>query len=170
MRFLTKSIAVLIISILVIACSTEKKQKKGKRTFKPAKEIVVTKKVEKKVEKVKVIDTELLASKGMGPIDSYKLPELIDQSMVAKGKEMFKSKCAACHKEKRKFIGPGMMGLLERRSPEWALNMMLNTAEMLAKDPIAKGLLKEFNGVPMNDQGLDEQQAKELLEYIRNIK
>ena len=40
---------------------------------------------------------------------------------------------------------------------------------MLEKDPLAKDLLKEFNGTPMINQGLTEKDARAVLEYFRTL-
>jgi mono/diheme cytochrome c family protein len=90
--------------------------------------------------------------------------------MVTKGKVVYDSKCLACHKPDKKFIGPAPTGILERRSPEWIMNMILNPGEMVQKDPIAKQLLIDYNGAPMANQGLTEEEARQILEYFRTLK
>ena len=69
----------------------------------------------------------------------------------------------------QRMIGPAMEGVLERRSPEWVMNMILNPDGMLREDPIAKALLKEYNNAIMLNQNLSEEEARELLEYIRTL-
>lgn len=110
-----------------------------------------------------------LESKGVGPVTSLELGADVDQTMAAKGKEVYEKMCTACHKPTEKFIGPAPKGILERRSPEWIMNMILNPVEMVQKDPIAKELLKEFNGSPMADQNLTEEEARAVLEYFRTL-
>ena len=90
-------------------------------------------------------------------------------ALAEKGKELFKINCTACHKPTKKFIGPAPKGILERRSPEWVMNMILNPENMIANDPIAKQLLAEANGAPMANQHLTEEQARAILEYFRTI-
>ena len=102
-----------------------------------------------------------LSNKGIG--------NTVDQALAAKGQELFKLNCTACHKPTKKFIGPAPKGILERRSPEWIMNMILNPEEMIANDPIAKQLLAEANGSPMANQHLTEEQARAVLEYFRTI-
>ena len=106
---------------------------------------------------------------GIGPVKNLELPEEIDQAMANKGKAIFDSKGLACHKPNKKFIGPAPAGVLERRSPEWVMNMMLNPEEMILKDPIAKQLLIEHNGSPMANQNLTEEEARQILEYFRTL-
>ena len=111
-----------------------------------------------------------LSNKGIGPVKNLELPKNIDQEMVTKGKAVYDSKCLACHKPDKKFIGPAPTGILERRSPEWVMNMILNPTEMLQKDPIAMQLLVDNNGAPMADQNLTEEEARQILEYFRTLK
>lgn len=110
-----------------------------------------------------------MQNKGIGPVKELVIPETIDQDMAAKGKVIYEAKCTACHKPTEKFIGPPQKGLLDRRTPEWAMNMILNPEEMTQKDPIAKQLLIEANGAPMANQNLTEEEARQVLEYIRTI-
>ncbi|WP_340154151.1 c-type cytochrome, partial [uncultured Winogradskyella sp.] len=78
--------------------------------------------------------------------------------------------CTACHKADKKFIGPAPTGILSRRSPEWVMNMILNPEEMIKQDPLAQDLLLEFNGAPMANQHLTEEEARAVLEYFRTLK
>ncbi len=110
-----------------------------------------------------------LNNKGVGPIKSVTLSDEINTEMAAKGKEIFNKMCTACHKENKKHIGPSPNGILSRRSPEWIMNMILNPQEMVIKDPLAKKLLMEFNGSPMANQNLTEEEARAVLEYFRTI-
>ena len=112
-----------------------------------------------------------LSNKGIGPVKTVNPPLAAtpDQALAEKGKELFKINCTACHKPTKKFIGPAPKGILERRSPEWVMNMILNPENMIANDPIAKQLLAEANGAPMANQHLTEEQARAILEYFRTI-
>ena len=69
----------------------------------------------------------------------------------------------------RKLIGPAMKGIYERRSPEWVMNMLLNPAEMLKKDPVAIALLKEYNNIMMLNQNLTNEEARSISEYLRTL-
>jgi cytochrome c len=109
-----------------------------------------------------------MKNKGIGPVKTVTIGE-IDQTMVAEGKEIFDSKCSACHKMESKYIGPALKGVTERRTPEWIMNMILNPEEMLRKDPIAKQLMKEYSA-PMANQGITQEEARKMLEYFRTVK
>jgi nitrite reductase (NO-forming) len=83
------------------------------------------------------------------------------------GKTDFESKCFACHSMGfgRK-LGPDLAGVTKRRSADWIRRWLKSPEEMLAKDADAKALLKEYNDVPMPNQGLSEKEIKQYLEYF----
>jgi len=110
-----------------------------------------------------------LSNKGIGPVKSIALGE-INPAMVTEGEVIYKQMCSACHKPTEKFIGPAPKGIMERRSPEWIMNMILNPEEMVKTDLIAKKLLADYNFAPMANQHLTEEQARKVLEYFRTIK
>lgn len=110
---------------------------------------------------------EVASDIGVGPIKELKLGP-IDQSLVKKGKDIFDSKCTACHKLDEKYVGPPLRGVTKRRKPEWIMNMILNPSEMIQKDPIAKELLAEYP-TPMPFQNVSEGDARAILEYLRSI-
>ena len=110
-----------------------------------------------------------LENKGIGPIKQLQLEGEIDKTMVIHGAELYKNKCASCHRPNKKYIGPASVGILDRRTPEWIMNKMLNPLEMMRKDALSKELLKEFNYVVMPTQGLNEYDARAVLEYFRTL-
>lgn len=109
-----------------------------------------------------------MSNKGVGKITSITLGEL-DPALAAKGEEVFKANCTACHKADRKFIGPAMKGVVDRRAPEWIMNMILDPELMVKEDPIARQLLIDHNGSPMANQGISEEDSRALLEYFRTL-
>lgn len=109
-----------------------------------------------------------MKDKGVGPITNLTLPDEIDQALVEKGMEVYKTKCSACHKPDKRFVGPAPKGILSRRSPEWIMNMILNPEEMVQKNPAAKALLAEYLS-PMANQNLTEEEARAVLEYFRTL-
>lgn len=109
-----------------------------------------------------------MENKGIGPITSVQISQEVDAEMAKKGEEVFKAKCSACHKMGKKFIGPDLSAVVTKRSPEWIMNMILNPDEMVKNDPIAKKILMEFNGAPMANQNLSEEEARSVLEYFRS--
>ncbi|NER14699.1 c-type cytochrome [Leptobacterium flavescens] len=169
MKYAINFAFLLVFGLLVMSCGKEKKEEKSfqyERTKSTEKKEVTTP-ADNSAPASSKVD---LSNKGIGPVTSISIDSEIDQAMATKGEEVFKSLCAACHKPAKKFIGPAPKGILERRTPEWVMNMILNPEEMIQKDPLAKELLIEFNGAPMANQNLTEEQARSVLEYFRTIK
>jgi len=166
MKLTIKFISILT---LLIAFSCGEKEKKESDSLENGNAVEETKKAEP-VSSVKASERIDLTNKGIGPVKSLSLPAEIDPALVAQGQEIYNKMCTACHKPNEKFIGPPPAGVLERRTPEWVMNMMLNPEVMIVQDPLAKDLLMEFNGAPMANQNLTEDQARAVLEYFRTLK
>jgi mono/diheme cytochrome c family protein len=167
MKIVFKSM-VLLFSLLLVSCGGKEEKKKEGFSVKRQKT------TEKTVETPAVSETKAservdLSNKGVGPVTSITLNDAIDDAMAASGKEVYEQLCLACHRVGKKFIGPAPDGILERRTPEWVMNMILNPDQMVKEDPLAKDLLMEFNGAPMANQGLAEEQARAVLEYFRTL-
>jgi cytochrome c5 len=163
----TLKLIVLILSLSIVSCGGEdKKEEKGKVQLKKQ---TTTQKVESPAA-TKASETIDLTSKGVGPITSLVLPAEIDQAMVTHGKDVYDKMCTACHRADKKFIGPSPTGIFERRTPEWVMNMILDPEGMVKNDPLAKKLLIEFNGSPMANQNLTQEEARAVLEYFRTLK
>ena len=88
---------------------------------------------------------------------------------MANGEEIFKQKCVACHKIEGAFLGPAMRGVTLRRRPEWIMNMILNPNQMANEDSLAMKLFIEYDGLPMSNMGLTAKEAREVLEYFRQV-
>ena len=146
-----KVLVIALVVIVVSSCGSD--VKKDEKAPKQAE------------EKVEVANVDPMQDKGIGPIKSITLGE-IDEAMVAEGKEIFKLKCSACHKVSKRVVGPAMLDITERRSPEWIMNMILNPEVMVAENKIAKELLAEYLA-PMANQNLTEKEARLILEYFR---
>jgi len=170
-----KLIAVLVITFF-ISCGGDKSKKDT--PIKTTQQNEVKKEEVKKEEpKTEIASADAPASKridlknkGVGLIKSVTLDSEINQEMVTKGADVFKRMCTACHKPNKKFIGPSPQNILERRTPEWIMNMILDPEKMIKEDPLAKELLIEFNGSPMANQNLSEEEARAVLEYFRTLK
>jgi len=167
MKLLFKSV-ILLFSVLLVSCGG--KEEKKKEGFSVKRQKTTTEKtVETPADKgTKASERIDLTNKGIGPVTSLTLND-VDDAMAAKGKEVYDQMCLACHRIGKKFIGPAPNEILERRTPEWVMNMILNPDQMVKEDPLAKDLLMEFNGSPMANQGLTEEQARAVLEYFRTL-
>lgn len=92
----------------------------------------------------------------------------LNQDWVKAGKATYELKCQSCHKlTNEKLVGPGWKGVTQTRKPEWIMNMILNTDDMLNSDPEAQKLLEEHL-VRMPNQNLTKDEARQVLEFMRN--
>ena len=155
----------VLLGVLVSCGNNDNKKNTANSSAKKAK---TEQKEEITYDKVDGVAVDM-ENKGVGPIDSVEFTDEIDQDLADKGNEIYDVNCLACHKTDKKFIGPAPKDIFERRAPEWVMNMILNPERMVKEDPIAKQLLKEYNGSPMANQGLTEDEARAILEYFRTL-
>ncbi len=106
---------------------------------------------------------------GIGPVKKEITLGEIDKRLVTEGEKIFDTKCAACHKLDERYVGPPQRDVLERRTPEFVLNMMLNPEENYKRHPEIKKLLGEYL-TPMPNQNLTMEDALAVLEYFRSVK
>ncbi len=114
-------------------------------------------------------EAELLKgdNNGIGKFKDIQLTHPLDQAMIAKGQPIFDSKCSACHKTTdEKLVGPGWKGVTDRRTPEWIMNFITNTDVMLDSDLVAQKMMVTCM-VRMPKQGLTDDEARQLLEFMR---
>lgn len=168
MKIAIKSLA-LVFSVLLMSCGGKEEKKKdgfnvdrSKSTEKPVESAPAA-------DEVPASQRITLEEKGVGQIKDITLDPEIDTEMAAAGEALFKSNCMACHKLDKRFIGPSPQGILERRSPEWIMNMILDPKLMTEQDRCAKDLLIEFNGAAMANQNLTVEEARSILEYFRTL-
>lgn len=105
---------------------------------------------------------------GIGPVKQEVVLGEIDPARVAIGKEIFEMKCTSCHKTGDRYIGPDLLGVETRHSPAYVMNMILNPTEMTQRHPKARALLAEFLA-PMPFQNVSEEDARNILEYLRSV-
>jgi nitrite reductase (NO-forming) len=86
------------------------------------------------------------------------------------GKQDFESKCFACHSMGQgKKLGPDLAGVTQRRSADWLTQWLKSPEKMLASDPVAQAMLKEYNNLPMPNQSLSDAEIRQYIEYFRWI-
>ena len=106
-------------------------------------------------------------NRGEGKFHDVELSDKLDKSMADKGEKITDLKCGSCHKmTDERLVGPGWAGVTSRHKPEWIMNFMTNTDEMIDKDPKAQAML-EICMVRMPNQNLSDDEAREILEFMR---
>jgi cytochrome c1 len=106
-------------------------------------------------------------AKGIGPVREVVLGP-VDPALAAQGQATFDMKCTSCHKLEERYVGPPLGSVLERRTPEFVMNMMLNPNEMTQKHPVIRELVGEYM-LAMPFQDLTEAEARAILEYLRTV-
>jgi hypothetical protein len=106
--------------------------------------------------------------KGIGPVKNIELGPL-NKKMADDGKALFMSKCTVCHDLDQKKLGPPLRNVTSNRTPEYIMNLLVNSSQMLKEDIILKDLIKKYNNLPMTDPGFNQAQAREVVEYLRSI-
>ena len=106
-------------------------------------------------------------NRGEGKFHDVKLSDKLDAHEAAEGEKIYELKCGSCHKlTDERLVGPGWKGVTTRHKPEWIMNFVTNTDDMLDKDPKAQAML-EICMVRMPNQNLSDDQAREVLEFMR---
>ncbi|AZB20735.1 cytochrome c [Kaistella haifensis] len=108
--------------------------------------------------------------RGLGKWDASNVDvSKFDAAMAAEGKKIAEVKCTSCHKTTdEKLVGPGWKGITTRHTPEWIMNFISNPDPMIDVDPELQKQL-ELCLVRMPNQGLADNEAREILEYMREI-
>jgi cytochrome c2 len=105
--------------------------------------------------------------KGIGKFTHVDISPSLNAKMAADGSGIYDLKCASCHKlTAERIVGPGWEGVTARRTPEWIMNFVTNTDEMIDKDPQAQAML-EICMVRMPNQSLSDEDARSVYEFMR---
>ncbi len=110
--------------------------------------------------------TPVELEQGIGPIRDLALGP-IDHELAEEGEKAFVTKCSACHKLEDRYVGPELGQVLSRRRPEFVMNQILNSNEMVQRHPVVKELLAQYY-TPMPVQVTDQAEARAILEYLRS--
>jgi mono/diheme cytochrome c family protein len=106
---------------------------------------------------------------GIGPFTrEVTLDAPVDEALARTGEEIFQMNCEACHMMEDRFVGPPLGDVLERRSPTFVLNMIMNPEQMAREHPEGQRMLQEYPLI-MPYQNITEDQALALLEYLRTV-
>ena len=106
-------------------------------------------------------------NRGTGKFTHIDVAKKLDVAMADGGEKLYNVKCSGCHKlTDEKLVGPGWHGVTKRYKPEWIMNFITNTDEMLQKDPRAQANL-QICLVRMPNQNLSDIDARNLLEFMR---
>jgi protein SCO1/2 len=99
---------------------------------------------------------------------------------ISDGERLFRTRCAACHTiggdvvggastADRTKSGPDLLGVTDRRDPEWLQRWIAEPDVMLAEgDPIATALFEQYNQVAMPNMRLSEIDVRDLTTFLKS--
>jgi mono/diheme cytochrome c family protein len=146
----------IAVGLLFISCG--KKEQSGDDFSKPTTDT-----------EAKADPTSYDPNRGEGKFDKVDLAATLDQAMATEGEKIAGVKCTSCHKPTdEKLVGPGWKGVTSRHQPQWIMNFITNPDPMITKDPKMQAQL-EICLVRMPNQGLNDSEARNVLEYMRKI-
>jgi mono/diheme cytochrome c family protein len=105
---------------------------------------------------------------GIGPMSEVVSLEDIEMEKVDIGKEIFRTKCSACHKMDQDYVGPPLGDVLEKRTPTYVINMILNPVEMTKKHPEARKMLAQYMN-QMTFQNVTQEEARAIVAYLATV-
>jgi mono/diheme cytochrome c family protein len=107
-----------------------------------------------------------MSDKGIGRIKMVSLGP-VDPKLASTGLKIFNRSCISCHLLDAPITGPALRSEISSRSPEFIMNMLVNTNEMVRKDSIVKETMSRFGNLKMPATGLDSSKARAVLEFLR---
>ncbi len=105
---------------------------------------------------------------GVGPVKKVELGPL-DKKMINEGKTIYNNQCIICHDLDQNKLGPALKNVAKIRTPEYIMNLLLNSAQMQKENATVIALQKQFNNLPMPDPALNQAKARSVLEYLRSL-
>ena len=92
----------------------------------------------------------------------------LNAEWVTVGKSIYELKCQSCHRlTDEKLVGPGWKNVTQKRKPVLIMNMITNVEMMLETDAEAQKLLEQCM-VRMPNQNITKEEARKILEFMRN--
>jgi len=156
-----KFFAVMLLTFSLVACGGDKKESSI-----PTADNTSTQAEEPAAPSASDYDP----TRGIGKYDQSNVDiSTFDPQLAAKGKGIAEVKCMSCHKTTdEKLVGPGWKGVTERQTAHWIMNFISNPDPMIDVDPELQKQL-ELCLVRMPNQALADNEAREVLEYMREI-
>ncbi len=91
-----------------------------------------------------------------------------DASLAAKGEQIFKMKCIACHQYDKRLVGPPLRDVAKRRSADYIISMIISPEEMQEKNDTVKALVQQYM-TKMTNQNVTLDDARAIYEHLREI-
>jgi mono/diheme cytochrome c family protein len=84
------------------------------------------------------------------------------------GKQLFQTRCTACHSVNTQVVGPALAGIDKRRDLNWITHFVHSSQTVIKEgDPYADALFIKFNKTVMPDHpDITDAQIKDIVAYI----
>lgn len=112
--------------------------------------------------------TEYQLRHGIGPFTEEVTVDVGDEALVAEGERNFQLKCEACHRTEERLVGPPLGQVMERRTPTFVANMIMNPEQMAKEHPEVRALLAEYP-IIMPYQNVTEEEALAIVAYLQSL-
>lgn len=112
--------------------------------------------------------TEFQLQHGIGPFTEEVSVDASDEALVTEGERNFQLKCEACHRMEERLVGPPLGQVMERRTPTFVANMIMNPEQMAKEHPEVRALLAEYP-IIMPYQNVTEQEALAIVAYLQSL-
>ena len=101
---------------------------------------------------------------------SQDAPVVVDSAAVLKGEQIFKANCTSCHvMGDKKLIGPGLLGVTDRRTKEWLKKWINSSSDFIASgDADAIAIYEEYNKVAMPSYYFEDAYYEAVYAYLKN--
>ncbi len=120
------------------------------------------------IEEFKDTLTPFELEHGIGPItERIEIDDEIDPDLSDKGQSIFVMKCEVCHDLDERKLGPALGDVIEKRSPEYIMNFILNPGENILNHPVGLDLLAEYH-IEMPFSDVDKEEARAVYEFLRD--
>lgn len=157
-----KLLPLAAITIMLMSCGGDKKTDENTDTIATTKTSTETAPAAATTAQVEKYDP----NRGLGKHEDIDISKF-DPAMAAAGKKIVDVKCTTCHKmTDEKLVGPGWKDITKRHPAGWIMNFITNPDPMIDVDPELKKQL-QLCLVRMPDQSLDDTQAREIVEFMR---
>ena len=112
---------------------------------------------------------QTLPDSSLNSIPEVSFAAEVDPVLSEQGAAIFAEKCSMCHKPDQRFIGPAPKGILEKRSVDWIMKVIMYPDLMRQTDTTVQKLIEEFDGAVMPNQQITFEEARSILEYYRTL-
>lgn len=91
-----------------------------------------------------------------------------DAQLAAKGEQIFKMKCTACHQYDKRLVGPPLRDVVKRRSADYIISMIIAPEAMQGNNDTVKALVQKYM-TKMTNQNVTQEEARAIYEHLREI-